>query len=176
VPNDDVNPFEEELGEADLEPLPEAPDPYSEALWRAFSDLQEVKEQEFELTLRKARLKATIDALYPIVYPNPATSDLNSMSLSNAIRLIIQRCDGPVTPKEIRNRLRDFGYDLSKFANPLASIWTAANRMVEAEELVFADDEDEKKLTAGDKLKQVPEGTSDAEAALEQIYEQRKGA
>jgi hypothetical protein len=147
---------------------------YQQALWKAFEDLKQVQRQQHELTLKTSQLKKTIDALFPIVYPI-APEDINSMSLANAIRLIIASTDSGVSAKEIRNRLRDLGYDLTKYNNPLASIMTAANRMVEAEELILSDDEDEKKLSAGPELKPVPDATTqDNVAAMEQKAGQNK--
>jgi len=134
----------------------ETPNPYSDALWKAYTELQELQKTEHELTLKKARLKQTIDALYPIVFPD-ATRDINELTLANAIRLVINSTGRPITSKEVRSRLEDLGYDLSKFKNPLASIHTAANRMIDSEELVWVEDDDAKRLAAGPELKQVPE-------------------
>jgi hypothetical protein len=166
----------DELAKNDPEiPIVEAENrSYQDALWKAFEDLKQIQREQHELTLKTSRLKKTIDALFPIVYPDE-TEDINSLSLANAIRLIINSANTPVSAKEIRNRLRDLGYDLSKYNNPLASIMTAANRMVEAEELKNYDDEDEKKLMAGPELKPVPESTTkDAVAAMEQMGEQNR--
>jgi len=148
------------------------PNPYEGALWKAFEELQEIKKQEAELAIRKSKLRKTVDALYPIVYP-AAAEDIQSLSLANAIRMVVKNADGALPAKEIRNRLRDLGYDLSKYSNPLASIWTAAKRMIDAEELELTEDEDEKKLAAGPELKTVPEST-DAETAMAAKAEQQQ--
>jgi hypothetical protein len=162
------NSYEEALAGFTLTP----PNPYAEALWKAYEELQTIKCQEADLALRKSKLRKTVDALYPIVYPG-APEDINSLSLADAIRLIIKNCDKPVSAKEVRNRLYDLGYDLSKYNNPLASVWTASKRMIDAEELELTEDEDEKKLTPGPTLKTIPDST-DAETAMDAIAQKQK--
>jgi hypothetical protein len=147
------------------------PNPYQDALWKAYEEIQDIKRQEADLAIRKNKLRKTVDALYPIVYPSTA-EDINSLSLADAIRMIVKNCDKPVAAKEVRNRLFDLGYDLSKYSNPLASIWTAAKRMIDSEELALTDDEDEKKLSPGPELKPIPESTN-AETAMAAIVQQK---
>ena len=147
--------------------------PFEAAIWKAFQELESIKQQQEQLVFRKMRLKSTIDALWPIVYPADGDSSVASMSLADAIRTVIRSSDRAMTPKEIRYKLGEIGFDLSKYTNALASIWTAAKRMVDAEELVFVPDEDEKKLAAGPELKTVPEAT-DAVSEMEKMAEQKK--
>jgi hypothetical protein len=86
----------------------------------------------------------------------PVKADISSLSLADAIRLVIHSTERGITAKEIRGKLDDLGYDLSKHENPLASIHTAAKRMIDTEELIWVDDHN-KKLSAGPELKPVPE-------------------
>lgn len=138
-----------------MEQQDDTQNPYRIALWKAVDELGDLQRQEQELTVRKARIKQTIDALWSLAYPGEP-EDVSSMTLANAIRLIINSTGRAVTVKEIRSRLNDIGFDLSKYGNPLASIHTAASRMIATEELVYVEDEDEKKLAAGPELKPVP--------------------
>ncbi len=69
--------------------------------------------------------------------------------------MVIGGADRPITAIEMRGKLTDLGFDLSKYDNPLANIHTAMNRMVEAEEMQWVD-VDEKKAVPGPQLKQVP--------------------
>jgi len=130
--------------------------PYQSAIFQAWRELQEVQEQERQLTIKKARLKQTVEALWPLAFPdNENPPDISSMTLADAIRLMVRSCSGRyISVKEIRGKLEDIGFDLSKYANPLASIHTAASRMVASEELNWVDD-DGKKLTAGPEMKPV---------------------
>jgi hypothetical protein len=129
--------------------------PYKTALFQAWRELTDAQEEEKKLLVKKARLKATCDALWPLAFPDSTYPDISSMTLADAMRLIVQSCnERPVTVKEIRGKLQDLGFDLTKYKNPLASIHTAATRMVDSEELAWVDDEGNK-LTAGPEMKPV---------------------
>jgi hypothetical protein len=150
--------------------------PYRSAIFKAWQELQEAQEEEKKLLIKKARLKATVDALWPMAFPDSNTSpDINSMTLADAIRMLVQSCTGrSTTIKEIRGKLQDLGYDLSKYKNPLASIHTATTRMVESEELVWVDDEGNK-LTAGPEMKPVLKAEADLGAMLGMMGENSAG-
>ena len=149
--------------------------PYKSAIFQAWQELQEAQEEEKKLTIRKARLKATVDALWPLAFPDSGYPDITSMTLADAIRLLVQSCnDRTITVKEIRGKLQDLGFDLSKYANPLASIHTAAARMVESDELKWVDDEG-KKLTSGPEMKPVLGPETDPAALLGMMGENSAG-
>lgn len=136
---------------------PEPPNHYRTALFTAWNELSELQEDEKRLIVKKARLKSTCDALWPLAFPDDEYPDINSMTLADAIRLMVQCYCTPersINIKEIRAKLQDIGYDLSKYKNALASIHTAANRMVDAEELMWVDDEGNK-LRIGPEMKPV---------------------
>jgi len=131
--------------------------PYVVAIMKAHEELQDLRKREHDLTVRKAQLKQTMDALWPLAFPGfDPTPDITSMTLADAIRLVVKSYGRPITVKETRSKLEDLGVDLSKYENPLASIHTAVARMVESEELVWIDDEGKKKkLSPGPELKSV---------------------
>jgi hypothetical protein len=122
---------------------------YKLALDKAIADLDALTMKEREIALRKAQLRETIKALSALCGRLP---DINAFSLSDAIRLVISSASEGLSPIEIRGKLTGMGYDLSKYKNPLASIHTALNRMVETEEIVYMPDEDEK-VEAGENMK-----------------------
>ena len=130
---------------------------YRDALDRAYDEWRGLQEQEKQITIRKAQLKRTFQALCPLAFPEDQIAwDVNVLSLANAIRLVIQSSDRPITAIEMRGRLTDLGVDLSKYENPMASIHTAVNRMVDSEEMDYIQEDDKKKFTAGPELKPVP--------------------
>ena len=140
--------------------------PYVPAIMKAWVDLQEAQEQERQLTLKKAQLKQTIDAIFPLAFPDFKTEvDITSMTLADTIRLVVKSCGRPVSVKEMRGKLQDLGFDLSKYSNVLASIHTAIARMVDSEELIWTD-EDGKKISAGPELKPVASNEPDIGALL----------
>jgi hypothetical protein len=129
--------------------------PYEVALNAAFDELQKLKEQEREIAIRKAKLRETMNALSPLVFPNKV--DINSMSLPNAMRLILGSAGRPLNAAEFLSKLEDIGFDVAKFDNPLANIHTAMNRMVESDELQWVQVEGKKKAIPGPELKPVPQ-------------------
>ena len=116
---------------------------YKAALKKARSDWNELVKKEREIAVRKAQLKGTIRALYALCSSLP---DINALSLSDAIRLMIKGTNGGLSALGIRDKLEEMGFDLTKFKNPLASIHTAIGRMTQLGEFVV--------LREGDKSQQ----------------------
>ena len=137
-------------------PLDLTTDVYKAALDKAFDEWTNLQNQEREITVRKNQLRQTFLALYPLVYPEPGGADISSMTLANAIRTVIGGSHRPITAIEMRGRLTDLGYDLAKYENPMASIHTAMNRMVESEEMIYVEEDNKKKFSPGPELKPVP--------------------
>jgi len=148
-------PTDPDLIPVQIEEEQEQESPYQAAIFKAWTELAQLREEEKALVVKKARLKQTIDALWPLAFPDQELPDINSMTLADAIRLMVQSCnERPITVKEVRGKLQDIGFDLSKYKNPLASIHTAATRMVDSGELNWVDD-DGNKLVAGEKMKPI---------------------
>lgn len=103
--------------------------------------------------------------------------DVNEYSLSNAVRFIFNSLepgsDRGLTAMEVRSKLQDLGYDLTKYENPLASIHTCVRRMIETDELKLMEsneDEKKKKFEPGPELKQVPQDAGQAQGILSRIF------
>jgi hypothetical protein len=136
---------------------PQPQEVYRTALETALEEWRQLLTWERDITIRKNRLRQTFLALCPLVYPENDNVDLTSLSLANAIRMIVGAADRGITAIEMRGRLMDMGYDLSEYENPLASIHTAMNRMVESDEFEWEQNDDNKKrVVAGPELKSVP--------------------
>jgi hypothetical protein len=145
--------------------------PFAAALRGAYQELLNVKEQELTLTIRKAQLTKTVNALFPLVFPQ--TPDINAMSLPNAIRLIMSGTERPLSAHDMKTKLEDLGFDLAKFDNPLANVHTAMKRMLESDELVYVD-ENKKRVTAGPELNPPPETSAgNPEEALSEMVSAR---
>jgi len=89
--------------------------------------------------------------LFPLVFPEDITgisSDVNSMSLPDAIRLVVSASEHPLSARDMQLKLDELGFDLKKFDNPLANILTAMKRMVDSGELVPFDG-DKKRVVKG---------------------------
>jgi len=127
---------------------------YWQAISQAFAELNDLKQKEKEILVRKAQLNQTLAALWPLV--TSRMIDISSFSLANAIRFIINSSGRSVSAMDVRSKLKDWNYDLSQFENPLASIHTAMNRMLEAGEITKVESEDgKKKFEAGPEIKSV---------------------
>jgi hypothetical protein len=167
----------QQIQETPPETTQEPENPYRTALFTAWNALSELQEEEKRLIVKKARLKTTCDALWPLAFPDDDYPDINSMTLADAIRLMIQCYCTPersLTVKEVRAKLQDIGYDLSKYKNALASIHTAANRMVESGEIIWVDDEGNK-LKAGPEMKPVLTAEADHTTMLGMMGENSAG-
>src|SRR5260370_12343985 len=131
--------------------------PYWAALSAALEEFKKLQEQERETAFRKAKLKATINALHPLVFPD-SPMEINTLSLPNAIRLAIRGATRPLSTYELKAKLEDLGFDFSKYENPLANLHTAVNRMVESEEMIWVhSEEQQKKDLPGPELNSVPQ-------------------
>jgi hypothetical protein len=139
--------------------------PYIDPLTRLLAEAKEIREAETQLAIRKARVNAAINALWPLAFPE--TVNINTLGLANAIRVVFGGTDRPLTAIEVRGKLEDLGFDLSQFSNALASIHTATRRMIESEELIdVPSDDNKKKVGAGPELKAVPEMAADTTSGL----------
>ncbi|MFZ1008948.1 MAG: hypothetical protein WAN65_19060 [Candidatus Sulfotelmatobacter sp.] len=115
---------------------------YEEALERIQEEIEEVQKQETQLAIKKARLMESFEALLPLVCTDEdEVVDVNSLTLADAIRLVV-RCSGrPLHMREIRSRLDEMGFKtMLKFKNPMASVHTAVKRMIESNEFAYIED------------------------------------
>src|SRR5262249_44837758 len=99
---------------------------YAIAWMNARKELDQIIAREKRDAVRKAQLRETLKALRPLVTSHVV--DVNSLSLADAIRLVISSAGKPLSTLAIRDRLEDLDYELNKLKNPLASIHTALER------------------------------------------------
>jgi hypothetical protein len=138
------------------------------AILDAHRELESLKIKEREIFIRKAQLQKTIYALFPLAFPDSQPTDVNSLTLPDAIRLVFGSSGRHLSAMGMRTKLEDIGYDLSKFDNPLANIHTAMNRMLESGELTkMSADEGKKTFAPGPELKEVPDVTNIPDDAVE---------
>jgi len=132
---------------------------YEEAIERIGEELEKLREQERQLTLRKAQLIQSFNALAPLAFPDEKVFDINSLTLADAIRLVIRSTSVPMKARQVQSRLCELGFELLKFNNPNASVHTALNRMLDSGELTLITDptDDTKYFECGPSLEQTPE-------------------
>jgi hypothetical protein len=105
---------------------------YQAALAAAIKEYEELGQRRREIDDRLAQLSQTIGTLNRLLGYQPTVP----LGLTDAIR-IVMRSGVPMTPVEVRDRLRAIGFDVSKYANDLAAVHTILKRLNGAGELRF---------------------------------------
>jgi len=105
---------------------------YRAALAAAAREYEELGRRRREIDDRLAQLSQTIGTLNRLLGYQPTVP----LGLTDAIR-IVMRSGVPMTPVEVRDRLRAIGFDVSKYANDLAAVHTILKRLNGSGELRF---------------------------------------
>jgi hypothetical protein len=103
---------------------------YRAALDAAVGEYERLGAERREIDTRLAHLAQTIGTLSRLLGLTPTVP----IGLTDACRLIL-RSGVPMTPVEVRDRLREIGVDLTVYANDLAAIHTVLKRLNEAGEI-----------------------------------------
>lgn len=103
---------------------------YRTALTSAIKEYESLGEQRREIDKRLAQLAQTIGTLSKLIGLTPTVP----MGLTDAVRLAL-RAGVPMTPMDVRERLRAIGVDLSIYSSDLAVIHTVLKRLNEAGEI-----------------------------------------
>jgi hypothetical protein len=105
---------------------------YRAALAAAVKEYEELGQRRREIDDRLAQLSQTIGTLNRLL----GYESTVPLGLTDAIR-IVMRSGVPMTPVEVRDRLRAIGFDVSKYANDLAAVHTILKRLNGSGELRF---------------------------------------
>jgi hypothetical protein len=105
---------------------------YRRALDAATREYEELGARRRAIDKRLAELAQTIGTLSTLIGLTPTVP----LGLTDAIRLVM-RAGVPMTPTEVRDRLRGIGFDVSKYANDLAAVHTILKRLNASGELRF---------------------------------------
>ena len=108
-------------------------DDYRRALEAAVREYEALGVQRRAIDQRLAELAQTIGTLSKLLGLTPTVP----MGLTDAIRLVMRGVGIPMTPMEVRDRLRAIGFDVSKYANDLAAVHTILKRLNESGQLRF---------------------------------------
>jgi hypothetical protein len=106
---------------------------YRRALESATREYEGLGAKRQAIDKRLAELAQTIGTLSKLLGLTPTVP----LGLTDAIRLVVRGAGVPMTPTEIRDRLRGIGFDVSKYANELAAVHTILKRLNESGELRF---------------------------------------
>ena len=106
-------------------------DEYRSALEKAIAEYEQLGEERRRIDDRLAQLTQTITTLSRLVGLEPTIP----FGLTDACRLIYRNAGIPLSPIEVRERLRAIGFDLSNYSNEMAAIHTVLRRLNESGEL-----------------------------------------
>ena len=108
-------------------------DDYRRALETAIREYEALGQQRQDIDRRLADIMQTIGTLSRLC----GLVSTVPLGLTDACRLVVRGAGLPVTPMEVRDRIKAIGFDLSKYANDLAAIHTILKRLNESGELRF---------------------------------------
>jgi hypothetical protein len=106
---------------------------YRRALEAAVREYEALGEQRQQIDRRLAELAQTMSTLSRLCGIVPTVS----MGLTDGCRLALRGAGVPLTPVEVRDRLKAFGFDFTRYTNDLAAVHTTLKRLNEAGELRF---------------------------------------
>ena len=110
---------------------------YVSALDAAVREYEQALADQAALESRIAHLRQSILHLTKLCGYEPTVP----FGLTDACKLVLRSARAPLTAVGIRDRLQQIGFDLDRYANPLAAIHTTLKRMTEAGEAEPAHDE-----------------------------------
>ena len=106
---------------------------YRRALEAAVREYEALGEQRQQIDSRLAELAQTMSTLSRLCGIVPTVS----VGLTDACRLVLRGAGLPMSPTEVRERLKSFGFDLARYTNDLAAVHTTLKRLNDAGELRF---------------------------------------
>jgi hypothetical protein len=106
---------------------------YRTALEAAAREYEALGKQRRQIDQRLSELAQTIGTLSRLC----GITATVPWGLTDACRTVLRNAGGPMTPVEVRDRLRGIGVDLSRYSSDLAAVHTTLKRLNEAGELRF---------------------------------------
>jgi hypothetical protein len=104
---------------------------YRGALDKAIAEYEQLGEERRRIDDRLSQLAQTIGTLSRLVGLVPTVP----FGLTDACRLVYRNAGIPLSPTDVRDRLRAIGVDLSVYSNEMAAIHTVLRRLHEGGEL-----------------------------------------
>jgi len=106
---------------------------YRRGLEAAVREYEALGEQRQQIDRRLAELAQTMSTLSRLCGIVPTVS----VGLTDACRLVLRGAGLAMSPTEVRERLKSFGFDLTRYTNDLAAVHTTLKRLNDAGELRF---------------------------------------
>jgi len=129
---------------------------YKKAIEQAASELQNALRERDYWTLEVSRLEQLIKSLSATGESRAGKSDTqqspDEVGLQEVVHTCIRMSPAPLGAIDVRQHLESIGYDLAKYANPLAVIHGAIARLNDAGKIAEAGDSKYRALTLGEML------------------------
>lgn len=104
---------------------------YRGALKAAIAEYERLGDERRRIDDRLAQLAQTIGTLARLLGLSPT----QPFGLTDACRLVFRNAGIPLSPTDVRDRLRSIGMDLAVYSNEMAAVHTIVRRLHEAGEL-----------------------------------------
>lgn len=107
-------------------------DAYKTALVQAETDLAKAIEQRDKWTVEIARLEQLKNSLSATIKPDVRGSiarHAEEVGFQDVVLALVGESAKPIIAMDIRDRMKEIGYDLTKFKNPMALIHGALKRL-----------------------------------------------
>jgi hypothetical protein len=101
---------------------------YRAALDAALREYETLLQQKTDLDSRLAQVAESVGTLTRLCGYVPTVQ----YGLTDACKTSLRCAAAPMTPIEVRDRLRSTGFDITRYSNPLAAIHTVLRRLTEA--------------------------------------------
>jgi hypothetical protein len=107
---------------------------YRQTLRELLREYEQMSKRKAEIDARIAQLLQAIGSLSRLCNLVPTVR----LGLTDACRMVLKAAGHPLTAVEVRMQLEAMGFDISHYANPLASIHIVLRRLCRSGEANFA--------------------------------------
>lgn len=104
---------------------------YRAALDAALREYETLLRQKADLDARLAQVGESVGTLTRLCGYTPTVA----YGLTEACKTSLRCAAAPMTPLEVRDRLKATGFDIDRYSNPLAAIHTVLRRLTESGEV-----------------------------------------
>jgi hypothetical protein len=102
--------------------------PFARTLKRTRQELDRLRSQRARIDEEVAKLEQIEAALQAVAEPE-AASVVDLSSLTSVIRRVVKSASVPITPPEVRDKMREIGFDEGPYSQFLASIHVVLKRL-----------------------------------------------
>ncbi|MGO8731826.1 MAG: hypothetical protein ACLQVM_03420 [Terriglobia bacterium] len=115
-----------------------ANDEYERALKEAEQELDDLLRKRDAMDARILRLHSTVESLRGLCGKEPHSFpiDIRKLGITDAIRKLLEYANSSMSAIQIRDALEQAGFDLSDQSNPMSSVHSVLNRLLQSSEVL----------------------------------------